>query len=163
MAREFGGDLYDFGNLSDDEIRQIVVDRLREYSNLDAEWIEVDVRDGFVTLSGRVGTDGEYQVAEKVIDDVLGIENFSNELVVDELHRGEAPVAADDANVEEMEADPQLGEGSSQQSDTADHLVQDVEAETFGTHDMGTAIRDGTAYIPPEGPMPDGYTSRENH
>jgi hypothetical protein len=163
MAREYGGDLYDLSNMTDEEIRDLVVQQLREYPNIDAGWIDVHVKDGFITLSGSVGTDSEYQVAEAVLDDVLGIDDYSNELVVNELHRGEAPFAADEAIVQDEEVDDQLGETNPQQSDTADHLVEDLEQQTYGTHDVGTAVRDGTPYVPPDRPIADGYDSRENH
>jgi hypothetical protein len=163
MAGEHGGDLFDLGNMSDEEIRELVVEQLREYPNIDADWIDVQVKDGLVTLSGRVGTDAELQVAEAVVHDVIGIESYSNELMVDELHRAEGAEAIDDWLVEEDEADDQLGTPDSQQSDTADHLVEDLEAETFGTHDMGEAIQDGIPYIPPDRPIGDGYASTEDH
>ena len=163
MARQHGGDLYDFANLGDDEIRQIVLQQLREYPNLDAGWIDVAVQDGFVTLSGRVGTDAEIQVAESVLDDVLGLEEYSNELVVDELHRIEQPEAADEAATFEDESGDQVGRPATQQSDTAEHLVEDLEGEAFGTHDMGQAISEGLAYEPPDRPVSDGYRSTENH
>lgn len=163
MAREHGGDLYDFDQMTDDEIRQVVVEHLAEYPNLDAGWIDVQVKDGLVTLSGRVGTDSEVRVAEAVLDDVLGIDSYSNELVVDELHRHELPEAVDEALAEEGAVDGQLGDISEQQSDTADHLSGDLEAETYGTHDMGTAIRDGAPYVPPDRPLADGYGSGEDH
>ena len=163
MAREFGGDLFDFENMTDDEIREVVSQQLREYPNLDADWIDVDVRDGFVTLSGRVGTDSEVRVAEAILDDVLGLENFSNELVVDELHRGTVSEAADEAATEDEEVDEQMGEPAMDQSDTAAHLVENLEDQTFGTHDMGEAIQEGIPYVPPDRPVGDGYESRENH
>lgn len=163
MARQYGGDLYDFGQMSDDEIRDVILQHLQEYPNVDAGWVEVDVKNGFVTLSGRVGTDGEAQVIESIIDDVLGIDDYSNELVVDELHRGEAAAGADEANVEAEENESQLGDGAQQQSDTADHLMENLEEQMYGTHDMQASIRDGTPYTPPDQPMPDGYDSREQH
>lgn len=163
MAREHGGDLYDFDQMTDDEIREIVVEHLREYPNLDAGWIDVQVKDGFVTLSGRVGTDGEVRVAEAVVDDVLGIDSYSNELVVDELHRQELSEASDEATAEEEEVDGNLRGSMLQQSDTAEHLTSSLDAETFGTRDMGTAIRDGAPYSPPDGPVADGYASGEDH
>lgn len=163
MARQHGGDLFDFSQMTDDEIRSIVVEQLREYPNVDAGWIDVYVKEGFVTLSGRVGTDTERRVAEAVVHDVLGLQNYSNELVVDELHRGELPEAADEAAVAEAEIDDQIGDVYLQTSDTADHLMENLESETFGTHDLGTAIRDGTPYTPPDRPGSDGYDSRENH
>lgn len=163
MARQQGGDVFDFSNMTDDEIRSVVRDHLREYPNLDPDWIDVDVRDGVVTLSGRVGTDAEVQVAEAVLDDVLGLDDYVNELVVDELHRAETPEAADDAATAEAEVDDQIGEPASQQSDTAEHLQEDLDSESFGTHDAGEAVRGGSTYVPPDRPVGDGYDSRENH
>ena len=121
------------------------------------------VKDGFVTLSGRVGTDGEVQVAEAVVDDVLGIEDYSNELVVDELHRGEASEARTRRSSRTRRWTSSSGETDPQQTDTAEHLAENLEDETYGTHDMGAAIRDGAPYVPPDRPIPDGYDSRENH
>ena len=163
MAQDFS-DLYDFSTMTDDEIYDVVVQHLREYPEVDADWIQVNVRDGTVILSGRVGSDAEVSIAEKIVVEILGVEDFTNELVVDELHRGELPMAADDAFTAEEEVDDQMGEGRGvQQSDTAEHLVEDLEALSFGTHDMQAAIEDGASYQPPDRPIPDGYGSRENH
>ncbi len=161
-SRDFGG-IFHLEDMSDEELRQFIVQQLREYPNLDAGWIDVEVDEGFVTLSGRVGTDGELQVAEKVIAEVLGIESYSNELIVSEHHRTDLPEAVDEALTIEEELDDHLGGSASQQSDTAEHLQEDLEAETFGTRDMGKAILEGMTYIPPDRPIPDGYGSSENH
>lgn len=163
MARQHGGDVFDFGNMDDDEIRSVVVEHLREYPNLNDAGVEVMVRNGHVTLSGRVGTDGEVQVAEAVLDDVLGLDDYTNDLMVDETVRYQLPEAADDAEAASEELDDQLGDSDEQQSDTAEHLEEDLETQTYGTHDMGEAIRDGATYIPPDRPVSDGYDSRENH
>jgi hypothetical protein len=163
MRGDFG--TFDFAEMSDDEIYDVVVQHLLEYPELDVGWIDVIVRDGHVTLSGRVSSDGEVQVAEKAIVDVLGLgeESFTNDLVVDELHRGEMPEAADEALAAELEADDPLGSPSFSQSDTAEHLVEDLDALTYGTHDAGEAVQDGASYEPPDRPVADGYGSRENH
>ena len=162
MARDYG-DVYDIRNMSDDELYQLIVQELQEYPNVDADWVDVAVKDGFVTLSGRVGTEGEVQVAEKVLTDVIGVENYANELVVDELHRGQRPEAADVAAMRDAAIQDQLGEGAEDQTDTADHLTEDIEAESFGTHDMQKAIEGGVPYIPPDRPIAEGYGSGENH
>jgi hypothetical protein len=163
MAREHGGDLFDFSGMTDDEIRRTVVEHLREYPNLDADAIDVRVREGRVVLEGRVGTDAEVQVAASVLDDVLGLDDYSNELVVDEAYRFTLPEAADDAEAALDELDDQFGQSDEQQSDTAEHLQEDLESQTFGTHDVGTAVRDGATYVPPDRPVSDGYGSREDH
>lgn len=164
MARDDFDDLFfDFSTMTDDEIYDVVVQQLNEYPNIDPGWIEVTVHDGAVTLSGRVGTDSEKQVAEKIVVEVLGVENFSNELVVSELVRGDVPEAADEAQVYEDELDDHFGGALSNQEDTASHLVEDLEGQTYGTRDMQAAIEDGMPYIPPDRPIADGYGSEENH
>jgi hypothetical protein len=164
MQGDFGA--YDFFSMTDDEVYDLVVQHLGEYPDLDLGWIEVKVRDGRVTLSGRVASDGEVQVAEKAVLDVLGFpgERFDNELMVDELHRSELPEAVDEAVVAELETAAELGDPAIlHQSDTAEHLVEDLVAQTYGTRDASGAVQDGTAYEPPDRPMPDGYESREAH
>jgi hypothetical protein len=162
MARNDRGELFDLSDMGDEEIRSLVMNELREQPNLDVDAIEVDVADGRVTLSGRVGTDAEVRVASNIITDVVGAE-LNNELVVDETYRGERAAGADEAAMEVEELEGQVGGGTGQQSDTADHLQDNLEEEAWGTHDMQSAIRDGTAYTPPDHPTPDGYESREEH
>jgi hypothetical protein len=162
MARNERGDLFDLNDMSEDEIRGLIIRELQEQPNLDAELIEVDVADGRVTLSGRVGTDAEVRVASNVVTDVVGAE-LNNELLVDQAQRGERAAGADEANMEAEELERQVGGDRGQQSDTADHLQANMEEEAWGTHDMQSAIRDGTSYSPPDHPTPDGYDSREEH
>jgi hypothetical protein len=163
MAGRYTGDIFDFSGMTDDELYDLVVQQLREHPEVDEGWISVGVKDGHVTLSGRVGSDSEVSVAEQVVTEILGIEQFTNELIVDELHRGEMPEAADDAVMQDLEVDAQYGETNENQSDTAAHLVEDLESQTYGTHSVTDAINDGAAYIPPDRPMGEGYGSRESH
>ncbi len=156
MTNDFGGDVNDFSSMTDDEIRDVVLERLRGDGNINPDEIDVIVRNGAVTLAGRVGTDTEVEIAASLLDDVLGLEDFSNELMVDPLRR-------DAQNDEEEEEQETRADAADQQSDTAEHLVEDLESETFGTEDLGQAIRDGSPYTPPEGPFADGYGSREDH
>jgi hypothetical protein len=163
MAGERGSDLFDFANMTDLEMREVIVEQLREYPNLDASSINVRVSDGTVALTGQVGTDAEFQVAEAVLDDVLGIDDYSNELIVSELHRAEAPDGAGEAAARRRDVDDETGGSDRHQSDTADHLTEDVESQTYGTHDVSEAIRDGAPYVPPDHITGDGYDSKEDH
>ena len=164
MAHEYD-DLYDLSNLDDTEIKDLVLQELREVPDIDAELVEVNVEQGVVRLSGRVGTEQEVQTVEQVVTDVIGIERVNNELVVDEVVRGQRSEAADEAFAEEREAAPQfsIGTGIINTSDTAQHLVEDVEADQFGTHNPQEAIERGTAYEPPDRPGQQGSYSREDH
>lgn len=156
MANDFDGDVYDFPNMTDDEIRDVVLEHLRNYSSINADEIDVVVRNGAVTLTGRVGTDTEVEVATSFLDDVLNLDQFSNELVVSELRRD----AVNDEDSSEADA---ISSPADHQSDTAEHLVEDLESESFGTDDVSEAIRDASPYSPPDGPFADGYGSREDH
>ncbi|HEX6369337.1 MAG TPA: BON domain-containing protein [Longimicrobium sp.] len=163
MAGRYTGDIFDFSGMTDDELYDVVVQQLQEHPEIDSEWVEVRVKEGHVTLSGRVGSDSEVSVAEQVITEILGLQEFTNELMVDELHRGEMPEAADDAVAQDLEVDAQYGEGNDNQSDTAAHLVEDLGAQTYGTHSLSDAVNDGAAYNPPDRPSGGGYGSRESH
>jgi hypothetical protein len=162
MPKDYSG-IHDVAGMSDEELRDLIVQQLEEHPALDAGWIEVEVADGFVTLAGTVGTDGEKQISESVIAQVLDADGYENALVVNELHRHETPEASDDDLSARSEADDHLGGETRQQSDTAAHLEEDLEAETFGTRDMQQSIQEGATYLPPDRPIADGYQSEENH
>jgi hypothetical protein len=164
MAREYD-DLYDIANLDDVEIKDLVLQQLGEYPDIDVDLVEVNVDGGQVRLSGRVGTEQEVQTVEHVVTDLLGINRVRNELVIFDAVRGQRSEAADDAAVEEMESDPQIsvGAGTGNTSDTAQHLVEDLEAEHFGTHNPQEAVERGTAYEPPDRAIQQGTYSIEDH
>ena len=95
MARDFE-DLHDIDDLSDDELRALVRERLAADSALDADDLTVNVEDGRVFLDGRVGTDEERRIAEHIVTDVLGLEDYENNIFVDPVRRALNPEAADD-------------------------------------------------------------------
>ena len=163
MATDDFQDIYDIENMGDDELKDLVLQELREYPEIDVDLIEIQVREGAIRVSGRVGTEQEVQQVGHFITDVLGVEDVANELVVDELVRGARSEGADDAWVEENEADPQTGEQDLRTSDTAAHLMDDTESEQFGTHNVQEAIERGLSYEPPERGIQEGNTGLENH
>jgi hypothetical protein len=135
MARDFE-DLHDIDDLNDDELRQLVRNHLDSEQGLDSDDITVVVEDGVVVLAGRIGTEAEARIAEHVVTDVLGIEQFESQLVVDPIRRGISPEAIDDH--------------------LADEDAQDLDGRLYGTTDVQDAIAEGTAWIPPESPTPEG-------
>lgn len=162
MVERFEG-TPDVEGMDDDEIRQLVEETLADHPNLEADWIDVVVRDGHVTLSGRLGTEEEVQVAETVVRETLGIDDLSSELMVDELHREEAPVDPLEEAVRDEDVEAQLGQGDPDRSESSEHLDEDLEAEAYGTHDAAEAVQKGVPYAPPDRPVGDGYRSREDH
>lgn len=157
-------DLFDLENLPDDEIHELIMQEITEFPELDADGLDVLVDEGFVTLSGRVGTEQELQQIQHTVEDTLGIRNYSNDLVVDGLVRLEQPEGADDAIVEETELQtPTRSEASERTDPQADHLMEDLETEQFGTQEMQRSIERGEAYEAPDRPIQEGTWSEENH
>ena len=155
MDRDFE-DIHDLDNLSDTELRDLARQHLSANNSIDVDDIVVTAFEGSVHLAGRVGTEQEVRIAERVLTDGLGIENVVNELVVDPLRRAESPEDIDEHLADEAEHEGLLlGERALPLSPEAEHLVE-RDSQRIGTADIGTAIADGTAWIPPESPTPEG-------
>ena len=161
MARDFE-DIFDLDDLSDDELRTLVRDRLADYETLDPDNILVTVEDGVVHLAGRVGTETERRIAEHVLTDVIGVTDFQNELVVDAIRRDEEPEAIDDHLYSEANmADAPLGGRPETHDDEAAQETEDLEARLYGTHDMQRAIGEGVPWEPPDSPTQEGLAGME--
>lgn len=158
MAGDFE-DLHDIENLSDRELRDLVREHLEASTALDIDDITVRVEEGCVILEGRVGDAGEEQVAEHVLTDVLGITNFQNNLVVDEIRRAVSPEAIDDHLAEEDRTEGLLlGDRPVSLTDESAHLADSPETESEGTTDVGKSIETAEPWIPPESPTPEGLS-----
>jgi hypothetical protein len=161
MAHDFE-DLHDLDDLSDDELRDLVRDWLAQNETIDADDIAVSVEDGVVTLSGRVGTEGELRIAERLVTDSLGITNVENEIVVDAIRRADAPEAIDDHIADEEETSGLLfGDRPEPQSDEAEHLADDVDSALFGTVDIQKSMERGAGWNPPMTPTPEGSSGTD--
>ena len=68
---------------SDERIREDVNDRLTDHAYLDASDIEVSVKEGEVTLSGKVCDRTDKRLAEDVAESVTGVKNVQNNLRTD--------------------------------------------------------------------------------
>jgi hypothetical protein len=158
MAQDFEN-VFDLDDLSDAELRGLVRDQLGEYGTLDVDNILIHVKNGHVTLSGRVGTEPERQVADHVLSDVIGLEAFTNNLVVDPVRADVEPEAADEqvAGAIERGEDPLLGGTDTNATDPEEERVRDNDDESlFGTHDVRSAIENGVPWVPPDEPTPEG-------
>jgi hypothetical protein len=162
MARDYE-DIHDLDDLGDDELRELVRNHLRDNNMVDIDDIGVRVEDGIVHLTGRVGTDAESRVAERVVTDVIGLTDVSNELVVDPLRRAASPEAVDEHLADEERREGLLlGDRAVPLDPEAEHLEEDLDSRLFGTTDVQQAIADGTAWIPPESPTPEGIGGVES-
>lgn len=158
MARDFE-DIHDLADLSDDELRDLVRQHLAADNALDIDDIDVRVEGGRLLLEGRVGTDEERRIADHIVTDVLGIEDYENGIFVDPIRRARSPEAIDETlAVEDMQEGLLLGDRPKPLSDEAEHVEEDLDAHLFGTTDVGNAIEEGTPWIPPESPTPEGPT-----
>jgi hypothetical protein len=158
MAQDFEN-VFDLDDLSDAELRDLVRDQLAQDDAIDADGILVHVKDGYVTLSGRVGTEGEKQIADHVLSDVIGIESFDNDIFVDAVRRDEEPEAADEAVARAKSRGEDALLGGTDLSDTdaeAQRGTDNDEASLFGSRDIERVMEDGVPWIPPDEPTPEG-------
>jgi BON domain-containing protein len=160
MARDFE-DIHNLDDLSDGELRDLVRQQLAANNMVDIDDLTVRVEDGTVVLTGRVGTDQERRVAEHVVTDVLGVQSYRNEIFVDPIRRATSPEAIDEHLVDESQREGLLlGDRAVPLSPEAEHHVENEDEQLYGTTDVQHAIQDGTAWIPPESPTPEGLAEQ---
>lgn len=162
MPRDFEN-IHRIHDMDDQEVEDLIVQELGEYPDVDVDDVEVRVERGFVTLGGRVGTEYQLQVIAHVVTDVLGIEHLSNEILIDEARRAQLPEAADEEAAVEGASMSQIGGGDAQASDTSEHLIEHLDDELYGTHDLKQAIEQGLNYEAPDQPLQEGSWSEEKH
>lgn len=149
--------MHDIDELDDSELRDLVKEQLREHQGLDIDDITIHAAKGVVTLSGRVGTDGERRVVEHVLTDVLGIQDFQNDLVVDSIRRAESPSAIDEQlSDDESRGGTLLGDVEVPFSAEAEHLADEFQDDFNGTTDYQRVMEDGMTWNPPSSPTPEG-------
>ncbi len=161
MAHDYE-DVFNLDHLSDEDVHDLVRQRLDEVPDFDPDVLDIEVADGRIRIEGRVGTEGERQHIEQVLAGLGAIE-YENNVVVDRLARQERPGEADRAVLDDAAASKQLGEGDRATSDTSEHLHPDDLSEMYGTRDVKKAIEEGRSYEPPEGPFQEGIEGDEQH
>jgi hypothetical protein len=155
-------DLSDTGDLNDGELRALVRDRLDEQLAFDPDDISIAVRDGVVMLSGRVGTEEEFRIIERVVTDEVGLTRLVNNLVVDPIRRAESPEAIDDHLVDEQRHEGLLlGDTPRPESPESEHLRENIRAELFGTTDVQASIEGAIPWVPPDSPTPEGLSGTD--
>lgn len=162
MAKDYE-DVYDVESMDDGELRDLIVQLLGEEETIDADGVDVAVSDGLVRVSGRLGTEDEVEAVEKIVLERIGVERFESELVVDELVRTQTSEAADDAAQEADTGSYERTKRGDRTESSAEHLIDDVEGELYGTEDLQKAIEQGESYTPPDSPHEEGTRSRERH
>ena len=67
---------------SDGQIKNELETLLREHGQVDSGDIQVDVRDGVVTLSGMVSSPAELEAAVGIADNIIGTKEVKNQLTI---------------------------------------------------------------------------------
>ena len=161
MARDYE-DIQNLDQLDDREIRDLVRERLAEHNGLDIDDILVRVENGAISLTGRVGTEGERRIADHILTDVLGVHEFTNDLVVDSIRRAESPMDIDDHLAEEERSSGLLlGDRPAPLSPEAEHLADVDATDLAGTTDVQNAIESAMSWNPPESPTQEGLSGTE--
>jgi hypothetical protein len=157
MARDYEN-IHDIDELDDRELRDLVREHLAAHGGLDIDDLTITVQDGSITLAGRVGTDGERRVADHVLTDVLGIQEFANEIVVDPIRRAVSPMDIDEHLAdEEARSGTLLGDVALPLSPETEYHAASADTDIAGTTDLQAAIAEGMTWNPPESPTPEGY------
>lgn len=155
-------DIRETDRLTDNELRALVRDQFEQQLAFDPDDVDIAVSSGVVRLSGRVGTEEEFRIAERVVTDFVGLKNVRNELVVDPIRRAESPEAIDEHLVdEELHEGLLLGDVPRPEDPEAEHLRENIRAELFGTTDVRQATEGGIPWNPPEGPTPEGLSGTD--
>jgi hypothetical protein len=161
MARDYE-DIQNLDQLDDREIRDLVRERLAEHNGLDVDDIVVSVQSGAIVLTGRVGTEGERRIADHILTDVLGVQEFRNEIVIDPIRRAESPMDIDEHLAEEDRASGLLlGDRAVPLNPEAEHLADDADSDLAGTTDVQDAIEGAKSWNPPESPTQEGMSGTD--
>ena len=161
MARDYE-DIQNLDQLDDREIRDLVRERLAEHNGLDIDDILVQVQNGAISLSGRVGTEGERRIADHILTDVLGVQEFTNDLVVDPIRRAESPIDIDEHLAEEERTSGLLlGDRPVPLNPEAEHLADVGATDLAGTTDVQDAIESAMSWNPPESPTQEGMSGTD--
>jgi hypothetical protein len=94
---------------SDERVRDDVSDRLEQSGSIDASEIEVDVKDGIVTLRGSVSERTQKRLAEEAADSTPGVRDVRNEVRVAERDARDSRQAGG-TQQGRMGSEPQAGE-----------------------------------------------------
>jgi RNA polymerase-binding transcription factor DksA len=75
----------DYRDMSDNEIREAILENLRNDGRIDVEELEVFFKKGVVRLEGVVPSESEHQILMQILTDVMGFECIIDHLQVTEL------------------------------------------------------------------------------
>jgi len=156
-------DIRETDDLSDNELRAQIRDTFDQQLAFDPNDVDIVVRSGVVTLSGRVGTEEELRIIDRVLSDIVGVKSVRNNVFVDPIRRAESPEPIDEHLVDEqLHEGLLLGDTPRPEDPEAQHLRENIRAELFGTADVQQSISGAIPWNPPDGPTPEGTEGSED-
>ena len=162
MERDYE-DIRETDDLSDNELRAQIRDTFDQQLAFDPNDVDIVVRSGVVTLSGRVGTEEELRIIDRVLSDIVGVKSVRNNVFVDPIRRAESPEPIDEHLVDEqLHEGLLLGDTPRPEDPEAQHLRENIRAELFGTADVQQSISGAIPWNPPDGPTPEGTEGSED-
>ena len=127
----------EYRNLSNEELKMLILERVREDGRLDLEELEVSCRKGVVYLKGIVPNEAEHQILVKTLTDVLGFESIIDHLQICQLI---------------WERDDRASGNIAPTANDAERLIFNIDEFT---DDVIESIEQEIPYILPERPQPD--------
>ncbi|MBF0107111.1 MAG: BON domain-containing protein [Deltaproteobacteria bacterium] len=112
----------DISEMKDEEILEAILEGFEEDARLNMNYIDVEVFDGSITISGRVSSEEELQVLDEVMTETLHVGEYNNKVWVDEALSYEDP---DDTS-------PDLKEITMDDDDIDDQNYTDEDEEEEG-------------------------------
>lgn len=70
-------------DMNDDEILETIQEAFEEDGRLNMDYLDFEVVNGSVTISGRVASDDELRIVAEILD-LADVENYKNKVWVDE-------------------------------------------------------------------------------
>ena len=67
---------------NDERIKEDVCERLKASPDIDASDVEIEIKEGIITLTGEVGSRREKRAAEDALESISGVEDVTNQLKV---------------------------------------------------------------------------------
>ena len=81
----------DITGLEDYEILELIQEQFEEDARLDLNYIDIEVVDCSITISGRVSSEEELQVVDEILIDAMKLKHYENKVWVDETLAYEDP------------------------------------------------------------------------
>lgn len=111
-------------DLSDEELVELIMESLQEDGRIRTDCVNIESMRGKPILSGRVASDEELEIINEVLIDVLNLDDFENNIWVDDTLAFEAPEEGENS---ERTTKPPLEEEEEVENDASFEEVEKDE------------------------------------